>query len=134
MPQQDNNPPCTSGVKNPPPPGPGRVNVQVGKCSDALNGFPASAGEATSFPMLRPGADSSVTVRILADRSVADVFVEAGRWSGTVAWQTAAPRRAGDSTVSLFAAAGSTGVSADIDVWSMGCGWVDPSYTEHPTM
>ena len=132
VPQQVPNPSCTSGTKRAPPPG--SVSVQVGSCADAMRGFSegSAAASSSSFP-LRDGA-TSVTVRILPDRSVADFFVAGGRWSGTVAWLAKEPRGAADSTVSLFAAAASTGVVADIDVWSMGCGWADPSYTDNPTM
>ena len=129
VPQQASNPSCTSGIKRAPPPG--SVSVQVGSCADAMRGFPE--GPAGASFALRAGA-TSVTVRILPDRSVADFFVAGGRWSGTVAWLAKEPRGAADSTVSLFAAAGSAGVVADVDVWSMGCGWADPSYTDNPTM
>jgi hypothetical protein len=74
-------------------------------------------------------------VRILPDRSLADFFVAGGRWAGTEAWAAkTAPRKPTDSTVSVFAGAASMGVKADIDVWGMGCGWLTPSYTEHPTL
>ena len=33
--------------------------------------------------------------------------------------------------LSLLKAAG---IKADIDVYGMGCGWLNPSYTEHPTI
>jgi len=128
VPAQASNPACTSGIKAAAPPG--SVTVQVGACADALgSGFGAdNAGKTFS---LRSSTATSVTVRILADRSVADFFVEGGSWSGTVAWLAKDPRAAGDSAVTLF---GNSGVVADVDVWSMGCGWVDPSYTENPTM
>ena len=43
--------------------------------------------------------ESTVTVRILPDRSVADFFVQGGRWSGTVAWVSKSPRKAANSQV-----------------------------------
>lgn len=75
--------------------------------------------------------ETELTVRILPDRSLADFFVQGGRWAGTEAW-VGDPRAPGDSQVSVFASA--TGLKADIDVWGMGCGWLTPSYTEHPTI
>lgn len=71
-----------------------------------------------------------MTLRITPDRSVADFFVNGGRWSGTSSWLGKAPRAAADSVIFVFGA----GVKADIDVWGMGCGWVFPSYTANPTM
>lgn len=76
--------------------------------------------------------ESSISVRILADRSVADFFVNGGRYSGTVSWVSPSPRAAASSQVTVFS--DTPGVTADIDVYGMGCGWENPSYTEHPTM
>jgi len=104
----------------------------VGSCADALGGGFGADNKGRTFALRASArAAASVTVRILADRSVADFFIEGGSWSGTVAWLAAGPRRAADSAVTLF---GSAGVVADVDVWGMGCGWADPSYTENPTM
>jgi len=135
---QRSNPTCTSGVKATgpaPPAGSSAVSVRVGTCAEAMAWAagapaPALAAEAASFPLLN---DTAVTLRVLPDRSVADFFVQGGRWAGTVTWnETALPRAAAESTVTLWAT--TAGISADVDVHSMGCGWVDPSYTEHPTM
>jgi hypothetical protein len=76
--------------------------------------------------------DSKLTVRVLADRSLADFFVQHGQWSGSVAWLAKAPRAAGDSTVSVWSQ--TPGITANIDVYGMGCGWETPSWTDHPTM
>ena len=62
---------------------------------------------------------------------LSDFFVAGGQWAGTSAWSYKTPRVAADSEISVW---GDTGVKADIDVWSMGCGWLTPSYTEHPTL
>ena len=43
-----------------------------------------------------------------------------------------APRKGADSNVMLWSA--SPGVSAEVDVHAMGCGWLNPSYTDHPTV
>ena len=93
----------------------------------------ADAPLASSFELRGGASPDSISVRLLPDRSVADVFVQGGRWAGTVAWLAKDPRAPGDSSVALWSNSTST-VVADIDVWSMGCGWADPSYTEHPTM
>ena len=64
--------------------------------------------------------------------SLADFFVQGGRFSGTLAWKAKAPRAAGDSAVLLWSK--TAGVTADVDVYGMGCGWLDPSYTDKPTI
>lgn len=102
-------------------------------CNATLSGdaddSETSAG--TTFPLL---GDSTITLRVLPDRSVADFFLQGGRWAGTTSWlDPKTPRRAEDSSVLLFATNGE-GVLADTLAWSMGCGWVDPSYTDAPTM
>eukprot|EP01051_Picozoa_sp_SAG22_P007991 SAG22_NODE_585_length_8867_cov_11.509580_5_plen_89_part_00 len=87
----------------------------------------------TLYRTVRLSCSHRLTVRILPDRSLADFFVAGGRWAGTEAWAAkAAPRQPADSQVSVFA--GAAGVKADIDVWGMGCGWLTPSYSEHPTV
>ena len=109
---------------------PGSVSVRVGSCAEVAQGRGALRGGAHSFPML-PG-ESSLSLRVFPDRSVADFFVQGGRWSGTMTWLDAAPRAANDSLVVLWAT--NSSVAADVDVWSMGCGWLTPSYTDTPTL
>jgi len=117
---------------------PGSVSVRVGSCAEVAAGRGALRGGAHSFPML-PG-ESTLSLRVFPDRSVADFFVQGGRWSGTMTWLDAAPRAAGDSLVLLWAnssivtADDSSVVTADVDVWGMGCGWLTPSYTDTPTL
>jgi hypothetical protein len=82
---------------------------------------------------VRINADGTVNVRILPDRSVADFFVNAGRWAGTQSWVEKMARNATDSTILLWGASGS-GIQANVDVYSMDCGWIDPSYTDSPTL
>ena len=78
------------------------------------------------------GCDSCRLSRsIVAANSLADFFVQGGQVAGTMAWQGKEPRASGDSQVTVYASAA---VKADIDVWSMGCGWLTPSYTENPTI
>ena len=131
VPKANPSPSCTSGIKAPA----SGVTVQVGACSAMMGrALPAADAPLASSFELRGGASpDSISVRLLPDRSVADVFVQGGRWAGTVAWLAKDPRAPGDSSVALWSNATST-IVADIDVWSMGCGWADPSYTEHPTM
>lgn len=76
--------------------------------------------------------EETVTVRITPDRSLADFFVQGGRWAGTVAWMSKLPRKAEESAVVLWS--NTAGVTADVDVYGMGCGWLFPSYTENPTI
>ena len=76
--------------------------------------------------------ETEIIVRITPDRSVADFFVQGGRWSGTLGWPGRAPRAAADSNVAVWGSAAT--VTADVDVYSMGCGWEYPSYTENPTL
>lgn len=87
---------------------------------------PAKSGAVPLF-----GA-TEINVRITPDRSVADFFVAGGRWSGTLSWLAKEPRAATASTVSVWS--DKSDVTADIDVFGMGCGWLTPSYTESPTI
>jgi hypothetical protein len=133
---QDRSPTCTSGVKpGAAPPSAGTVTVKLGSCAQLLAGelgrHSAAAAAPAAALALAPGAP--LTLRILPDRSVADFFVSGGAFAGTTAWLDKAPRAPGDSQVLLVALAGAA-VSADVDVFSMGCGWADPSYTENPTL
>ena len=41
-------------------------------------------------------------------------------------------RKPADSNVVVWS--GSGGVSAQVDVHAMGCGWLNPSYTSEPTL
>jgi hypothetical protein len=100
------------------------ANVASGACQIATSGHPA--GDVHLFD------DAELTVRVLADRSVADWFVAGGQWAASDGWQATGPRKAADSNVMLWS--GSGGVSAQVDVYGMGCGWLNPSYTENPTM
>ena len=77
--------------------------------------------------------ETELTVRVLPDRSVADWFVQGGRWAATDGWQGTEPRKPEDSNVMLWSSAAGV-VSAQVDVYGMGCGWLNPSYTEHPTL
>jgi len=83
-------------------------------------------------PPIKLFNDTQVMVRILADRSVGDFFVQGGRWAGIFGWPANTPRAAADSNIVAWAS--TTGVSANIDVYGMGCGWVTPSYTDNPIM
>lgn len=102
------------------------VTASVGVCPNG-----SSTQGATGTPVKMLSGETSVTVRILPDRSIADFFVQGGRWAGSVAWVAGTPRAPKASQVSLF---GSAGVTADVEVYGMGCGWANPSYTPHPTM
>ena len=123
---------CTSGVKAPPP---GSVSARVGSCAEAMAGtLLGSSGSGSGGGAVALRADGSLTVRILPDRSVADFFVNGGAWAATQAWVDKGARAPGESSVLVWGNAAAAGVTADIDAWGMGCGWADPSYTEHPTM
>lgn len=86
---------------------------------------------ASSNSIVLPEGEDIVSVRILADRSVVDFFVQGGRWAGTVSWLSGYPRAPEASQVSVWS---TTATTVDIDVHSMGCGWEYPSYTDTPTM
>eukprot|EP01051_Picozoa_sp_SAG22_P005956 SAG22_NODE_372_length_11551_cov_20.656741_10_plen_73_part_00 len=64
--------------------------------------------------------------------SQADIFVQGGRWAATQGWHDPAPRKPADSSVLVWS--GNAGVSAQVDVHAMGCGWLNPSYTDKPTL
>lgn len=76
--------------------------------------------------------ETELTVRVLADRSVADWFVQGGRWAASEGWQATEPRLPADSNVLVWS--GDAAMSAHVDVYQMGCGWLNPSYTESPTL
>ena len=76
-------------------------------------------------------ADDGIRVRILPDRSVADFFVQGGQVAATTAWASKVPR---SPSASLVTVSSSGSVAADIDVWGMGCGWLNPSFTDSPTL
>jgi hypothetical protein len=119
-----------SGIKANAPPG--SVLVRVGSCADVMQGGGNAAAPALApFRMLAED-NSTLTLRVFSDRSVADIFLQAGRWAGTISWLDAEPRAADASTVALWSS--QPGVTADIDVWRMGCGWVDPSWTDAPSL
>jgi hypothetical protein len=125
------NPTCTSGSKAP---NPGTVVIRVGTCADVMASSSAGAGGSvfeSTMPLL--DGEDSISLRVLPDRSVADFFVQGGRYAGAVSWPNPLPRHAPDSTVTAWATLGE-GIVADVDAWSMGCGWVDPSYTDQPSM
>ena len=106
--------------------------ASIGACTgagDAVELHEGTSLGASSFDLFD---ETSVTLRITPDRSVADFFVQGGRWSATTAWLAKEPRAAGDSTVSVWSHA--AGVTASVDAYGIGCGWAYPSYTENPTM
>lgn len=109
----------------------GNLKVTAGACADALvNRHTADSDAANNtIPLFD---ETEVSVRVLPDRSLADFFVQGGRWSGTVAWLEKSPRLAVDSGVQVWSS--TAGVTADVEVFSMGCGWANPSYTDNPTM
>ena len=98
------------------------ANIASGQC-----GVRGSGATFTIF-----ADEDEVFVRILADRSIADIFLQGGRWAATQGWQHTAPRKPADSNVMVWS--GSSGVSAQVDVHAMGCGWLNPSYTDKPTL
>ena len=108
----------------------GTVAAKVGLCT--VNGTITgpSAPTVGTFPLFED--EEAVTVRILPDRSVVDFFVQGGRFSGTQSWISGTPRTPEASQITLYTE--TAGVTADIDVYGMGCGWEYPSYTENPTM
>ena len=98
------------------------ANIASGRC-----GVRGSGATFTIF-----ADEDELAVRILADRSVADIFLQGGRWAATQGWQHTAARKPADSNVVVWS--GSGGVSAQVDVHAMGCGWLNPSYTSEPTL
>jgi hypothetical protein len=111
------------------------ANVNVGACAGTETGMEVEAQDGvqvTGGPSVPLFDDQTVSVRITPDRSLADFFVQGGRWAGTLAWLSKAPRKSGDSAVLVWSK--TAGVAVDVDVYGMGCGWLNPSYTEHPTI
>ena len=124
----------------------GDVSIASGKCqvnqaadtsSSASGGTDASkstldAGGKLASSMKLFADETELSVRVLPDRSVADWFVQGGRWAATDGWPGKEPRQPEDSSVLLWSKV--AGVSAQVDVYGMGCGWLNPSYTDHPTL
>ena len=99
-----------------------------------------------SFPMLK--GETTLTIRVLVDRSVVEAFVMDGRavfsktYFPTVlyvpdtnialhVWGTAS----NSSTITTTASGGGdSDIDAAVDVYSMGCGWNDPPYQPNPTL
>ena len=119
----------------------GRVGKgSLGTCSQLMDAESREfrVGNDDPFPIFLD--EQAINVRLLPDRSIVDIFVQGGRLAGTLTWgatpyqgiRALAPRKPEDSAVVLWSE--TAGVTADVDVHSMGCGWVNPSYTEHPTM
>lgn len=106
---------------------PGPKGTHVANIASGVCGVRGSGATFTIF-----ADEDEVVVRILADRSVADIFVQGGRWAATQGWQHTAPRKPEDSNVVVWS--GSSGVGAQVDVHAMGCGWLNPSYTDDPTL
>ena len=106
---------------------PGPKGTHVANIASGVCGVRGSGATFTIF-----ADEDEVAVRILADRSVADIFVQGGRWAATQGWQHTAPRKPEDSNVVVWS--GSGGVGAQVDVHTMGCGWLNPSYTDEPTL
>ena len=121
---------------------PFHVAIASGRCQISRGTASFSAGTDAGKSTLDAGKlashmqlfedETELTVRVLPDRSVADWFVQGGRWAATDGWQGTEPRKPEDSNVMLWSSA--AGVSAQVDVYGMGCGWLNPSYTEHPTL
>ena len=106
---------------------PGPSGTHVANSASGVCGVRGSGATFTIF-----ADEDELEVRILADRSVADIFIQGGRWAATQGWQHTAPRKPADSNVMVWS--GSSGVSAQVDVHAMGCGWLNPSYTDKPTL
>lgn len=115
----DKNAICISGAKK------ASTNAPCGRKPGPPPG-PKSGG---GFPLFD---ETEVTVRVTPDRSVADFFVQGGRWSGTIAWLDKTPRASSASAVSVWSK--KNALTADVEVFGMGCGWAYPSYTDKPTM
>ena len=106
---------------------PGRDGTHTANIASGVCGVRGSGATFTIF-----ADEDELAVRILADRSVADIFLQGGRWAGTQGWQHPAPRKPADSNVMVWS--GSSAVSAQVDVHAMGCGWLNPSYTDQPSL
>jgi hypothetical protein len=114
-----------------------QARISSGPCNVVVAGEGAesggSSGSSASESVVQLFDDESeITVRVLPDRSVADWFVQGGRWAASDGWQSADARQPADTSVMLWSSA--SGVSAQIDVWSMSCGWLNPSYTDSPSL
>ena len=80
-------------------PGPG--GTYVANIASGVCGVRASGATFTIF-----ADEDELLVRILADRSVADIFLQGGRWAATQGWQHTAPRKPADSNVMVWSGSG----------------------------
>jgi len=122
-------------VQSPGVPGIQGVNIVSGACQvgQATDGADEAGSKTTNQTMRIFEDEAELAVRVLPDRSVADWFVQGGRWAATNGWHPGpAPRKPEDSSVMLWSS--TEGVSAQVDVVGMGCGWMNPSFTYDPTM
>ena len=109
------------------------VNVASGACKVGQAAADIDADHAAGSKTMQLFDDETeLTVRVLPDRSVADWFVQGGRWAASDGWPKTDARNPEDSNVIVWAT--TPGVAAKVEVHGMGCGWLDPSYTEHPTI
>jgi len=131
------------GIKVTVKPDPSPTAAKGARVAFVSSGFPCNTdGEAAGAPQtpVQLFDETELTVRVLADRSVADWFVQGGRWAATSGWPFIAPRAPADSNVAVWSNCLLHGypadnvVTAQVDVYGMGCGWLNPSYTENPTL
>jgi hypothetical protein len=64
------------------------MTAEVGACQAPVGGARSVANTNGAVLPTIPlfAGEDVISVRVLPDRSVADFFVQGGRWSGTVAW------------------------------------------------
>lgn len=108
------------------------ANIASGRCPIPNSATSLEALSNATVHSVQLFDEAEITVRVLADRSVADWFVQGGRWAATSAWPGSDPRLPADSNIIVWSSA--PGVTAQIDVYGMGCGWLNPAYTDKPTL
>eukprot|EP01052_Picozoa_sp_SAG31_P034566 SAG31_NODE_4058_length_3630_cov_2.188332_3_plen_141_part_00 len=108
----------------------GKAAATFGNCGTEDEVQVEEAAPASQFKIFSDA--EGITVRITPDRSLADWFVNGGQVAATSSWLSKVPRAAADSAVSVSSSG--SGVTADIEVWGMGCGWLTPSYTDNPSI
>lgn len=118
--QQTANASAASHVLGPPAAAAALITVEIspalpnGTRTGRVGGNPA-----TSFPIL--ASETSIAVRVLVDRSVAEFFVGGGRAVQTL---RAYPKAGEDRVIIAPLASSSDVVLKSIHAYDMGCGWV----------
>lgn len=81
----------------------------------------ALPGMVTPFELVLKPQESTISVRVLVDKVIAEFFVQGGRAAGTFGLKAGVS--ANNATISVVAHKGHVALTS-VAAWAMGCGWV----------